>query len=77
MRTLNRYIDPHMAACGMISRFDLPGDNPAVAVVGSAIRFHDDPIALYRRPPRLGEHNAEVLREYGMDDGGKSDACLV
>ena len=68
------FSDPHVAARNMISEFDLPGDNPEVAVAGSAIKFQDDPTGLYRRPPRLGEHNAEVLREFGLDDGGKSGA---
>ena len=68
------FADPHVAAREMISRFELPGDNPEVAITGNPIKFQDSATALYRRPPRLGEHNAEVLREFGIDGGGHSEA---
>ncbi len=60
------FADPHVEARGMIQRFALPGDNPEVAVVGSPIKFERTPTTLYRRPPRLGEHNREILDELGV-----------
>lgn len=67
------FADPHVAARDMITRFELPGDNPEVAIVGNPVKFLGSPTAFYRRAPRLGEHNAEVLREFGISDGSKSE----
>ena len=66
------FADPHVAAREMISRFALPGDNPEVAIAGSPLKFLESPTAFYRRAPRLGEHNEEVLREFGLSDRPKS-----
>ena len=68
------FSDPHVEARAMISRFDLPGDNPQVAVVGNPIKFLENPTAFYRRAPRLGEHNDEVLREFGLGGRRESDS---
>ena len=67
------FADPHVAARDMIQRFDLPGDNPEVAIVGSPIKFERTPTTLYRRPPRLGEHGDEVLEELGIASTRPSD----
>ncbi len=67
------FADPHVAARDMITRFQLPGDNPEVAIVGNPVKFLGKPTGFYRRAPRLGEHNAEVLREFGISDGSKSE----
>ena len=68
------FADPHVTARDMISRFDLPGDNPEVAIAGSPLKFLESPTAFYRRAPRLGEHNDEVLREFGLDDRRKPES---
>ncbi len=68
------FADPHVAAREMISRFELPGENPEVAIVGSPLKFLESPTAFYRRAPRLGEHNEEVLREFGLSDRRKSES---
>jgi CoA:oxalate CoA-transferase len=45
-----------------------PGQ-PPVKVMNSAIRFSDFPMAPKGRPPYLGEHNSEILKEIlGMKD---------
>lgn len=50
----------------MITRFQLPGDNPEVAITGSPIKFLHTPAGFYRRPPKLGEHTDEILAEFGI-----------
>ena len=61
------FADPHVAARDMITTFDLPGDNPPVSIVGSAFKYTQTPAGFYRRPPKLGEHNAEVLQQFGIN----------
>ncbi len=61
------YADPHVAAREMITRFELPGDNPEVAIVGSPFKFTESKTGFYRRPPKLGEHTEEILEEFGID----------
>ena len=58
--------DPHVEARQMITRFQLPGDNPEVAIVGSPIKFSATQAGFYSRPPMLGEHSAEILAEFGI-----------
>ena len=57
------FADPHVEARNMITSFDLPGDNPRVSIVGSPIKYTETPTGFYQRPPMLGEHTAEVIRE--------------
>ncbi len=65
-RAADIFADPHVAARGMITEFELPGDNPAVSIVGSPIKFTETPAGFYRRPPLLGEHTDEVLEQFGI-----------
>jgi crotonobetainyl-CoA:carnitine CoA-transferase CaiB-like acyl-CoA transferase len=60
------FADPHVAARGMVSQVELPGENGEVSIVGTPIKFTGTPTGLYRRPPMLGEHTEEVLREMGL-----------
>ena len=59
--------DPHVQARGMLETCQPDGDNPEIQLAGSPIKFSETPTRLYQRPPRLGEHNAEVLAEFGID----------
>ncbi|MGO9583841.1 MAG: CaiB/BaiF CoA transferase family protein [Acidimicrobiales bacterium] len=43
-----------------------PSRGDAVAQVADPMRLHSSPVTYRRRPPRLGEHTAEVLRELGL-----------
>lgn len=61
------FADPHIKARNMISELNLPGDNPPVHIAGSPIKLTETPTGLYRRPPKLGEHTEEVLREFGIE----------
>ena len=59
--------DPHVAAREMLEEFDLPGDNPRIALAANPIKFAGNPTGLYQRPPLLGEHTDEVLTEFGIE----------
>lgn len=61
------YNDPHVAVREMITRFQLPGDNPEVGIVGSPIKYTETRAGFYRRPPMLGEHTEEVFEEFGIN----------
>jgi crotonobetainyl-CoA:carnitine CoA-transferase CaiB-like acyl-CoA transferase len=52
----------------MITEFDLPGDNPRVAVVGTPIKYTSTLSGFYRRAPRLGEHSAEIRQEFNLPE---------
>ena len=60
------FADPHLAARGMIREIALPGDNPAVKIAGPPLKFSRTPADIYRRPPRLDEHRAEILAQFGL-----------
>ena len=61
------FADPHPRARGMLVEVEQPGENPPVVLAGPAIKLAATPAAIYRRPPRLGEHTVEVLAEAGID----------
>jgi formyl-CoA transferase len=61
------YVDPHVSARGMLETCEPAGDNPPISLAASPIKFLDTPTSLYQRPPNLGEHNAEVLAEFGIE----------
>ena len=50
----------------MITEFELPGSDRPVAIVGSPLKFTETPTGLYRRPPRLDEHRAEIAEQFGL-----------
>jgi crotonobetainyl-CoA:carnitine CoA-transferase CaiB-like acyl-CoA transferase len=54
------FADPQFKARGMLIE---PQGTPGVR---SPILMSDNPLALERRSPRLGEHTAEILREIGL-----------
>ncbi len=60
------FADPHVAARSMLAEIELPGANGKVALAGTPIKFTGTPAGVYRRPPMLGEHSAEVLAEAGI-----------
>jgi crotonobetainyl-CoA:carnitine CoA-transferase CaiB-like acyl-CoA transferase len=54
--------DPQVEPRQMLIPLDEPELN-GFRVVGNPIKLSDNPPELYRRPPKLGEHTAEVLEE--------------
>ncbi|UUE28401.1 CoA transferase (plasmid) [Rhodococcus qingshengii] len=59
--------DPQTAANNMI----VEAEHPVVGTVkmlNAPIRLSANPPEVRRAAPRLGEHNVEILREYGVDD---------
>ena len=65
INTVDRIVsDPHIAVDReMFIDTETPGGTPMKAVA-SPIKFSDTGTALRRRPPALGEHGAEILREH-------------
>ena len=61
------YKDPHVAARGMLETCQPPGDNPEMSLAANPIKFTETPTTLYQTPPTLGQHNAEVLAEFGIE----------
>jgi len=54
--------DPHVAARGMLVAVPQPSGRPVV-LVNTPMRFTDTPAGIYRRPPMVDEHRAEILSE--------------
>jgi crotonobetainyl-CoA:carnitine CoA-transferase CaiB-like acyl-CoA transferase len=65
------YDDPHVAARQMLETCEPGGDNPEITLAANPIKFSETPTSLYQAPPRLGEHNAQVLAEFGIEVEGK------
>ena len=67
------FADPHVSARGMLETCSPAGDNPDIVLAASPIKFSQTPTTLYQRPPNLGEHNAEVLAEFGIEPSKRKD----
>jgi formyl-CoA transferase/CoA:oxalate CoA-transferase len=62
--------DPHVQFRGMVIELEHP--EGTVKMLGSPLRLSETPVTYRRRPPLLGEHTEEVLREYGADILGQN-----
>jgi crotonobetainyl-CoA:carnitine CoA-transferase CaiB-like acyl-CoA transferase len=60
------FADPHVAARAMLVEVTQPDGSRPVVLPGPPIKLTATPAGVYRRPPRLGEHTAEVLAEVGL-----------
>ena len=56
--------DPHIAGGDFFTQIDFPGLGPA-PVAATPVKLHDAPGKVRTRPPTLGEHTDQVLRELG------------
>ena len=59
--------DPQALANGYVQEMDLPVTGKT-HIVGNLMRFDKTPVDELVRPPLLGEHTAEVLRAYGVEE---------
>lgn len=59
---------PQVTASGMMSAVDFPGAAASAPVAMTPFSLSRTPGALRRRPPTLGEHSDEILREIGCAD---------
>ncbi len=59
--------DPHVKASGIFTNTEFPGIGPA-PVAATPVKLHTTPGEVRRRPPTLGEHSEEVLRELGYSN---------
>ena len=55
--------DPHVRATGMLKAVEYPGAARPVPMVGTPFTLSSTPGTIRSRPPLLGEHSDEVLRE--------------
>jgi len=60
------FADPHVHARQMLADIDLPGNQRPVQIAAPALKFTATPARVYRRPPLLDEHRAEILAEIGL-----------
>jgi crotonobetainyl-CoA:carnitine CoA-transferase CaiB-like acyl-CoA transferase len=61
--------DPFLRARGLFVEVEQPGVERTLLEIGAPVRFGRSPYTPGRRPPLLGEHNAEVYGELGIDPG--------
>ena len=59
--------DPHVRASDILTEIDFPGIGTA-PITATPVKLHATPGEIRRRPPLLGEHNAEILGELEFTD---------
>ncbi len=58
--------DPHVWRRKMVRHVDLEDGTGRVAMIGNPIKFEKIPSDTLSRPPNLGEHTDEILREFNL-----------
>ena len=62
------FADPHVRARNMLVAVEHPGSGRPVVLPNSPIKLTETPSGVYRRPPKLGEHTAEILAELNIPE---------
>ncbi len=60
--------DEHLKAVGMFEKHTHPTEGETL-LVRPPVNYSKTPSTIRTHAPRFGEHNAEVLREIGYDEG--------
>jgi crotonobetainyl-CoA:carnitine CoA-transferase CaiB-like acyl-CoA transferase len=68
------FADPHTKIRGMLVEVEQPGNNRPITLAGPPIKLTRTPSAIYRRPPKVGEHSEEILAEAGIRRVAKEEA---
>lgn len=61
------YADPHVTARDMLVEVEQPDGSRPVTLAGQPIKMTRSHTGVRSRPPRLGEHTAEILSEAGIE----------
>lgn len=61
------FADVHVQAQGMLAEVALDGIDRTATMANTPVRLEKTPGGVRHRAPRLGEHNAEVFAEFGLN----------
>ena len=62
--------DPQVKHLQIVQDVETPDERGVLHLVGQPMTLARTPSRLVAPPPERGEHNEEVLREFGFSDGG-------
>ena len=65
--------DPHIAEKGLFEPVEYPGMNSPAPLMKTPVELSKTPGEIRSRPPMLGEHTDEIMKELGFNQGQISD----
>ena len=65
--------DPHIAEKGLFEPVEYPGMNSPAPHMKTPVELSKTPGEIRSRPPKLGEHTDEIMKELGFNQGQISD----